>query len=599
MRPNGSAVLVAVAVVVGLVCGLPHGLIPLQLSDPAAYTPLVISDVSFVTFDETFNYAARAREVMDGRWRVTDPLAWEYKTVPAFYAPPEQVALGVLARALGSVDRVFVLADVVFPAIDFLLIVLFLRALGAAMPLACLGALAILSGGVQNSVRLLVDVARVAAGGDPATLARIVRPLEFTRTWTPELTFVLLIGGFIALWHALERRSWAWAALCGVCVAMLIPSYYFYWMFLAASVAVLGARALLTGPRDRAPLLGFALVLGAALATPYWLSYRAFQQLPEAVEITTRFGLEPGRHLVVPSLKDVALLAALAAAARVLGGTRFVFMLALGLALVLCRNVQLVTGFTVQSGHWGYRTVVIWQTLSLATLLTALPGLGPAQTPTRLARALRAGAGAGAVVLVVAMIGHQVVLSRNTAPAFTLPPGFAEAFAWINRSTPRDSVIVSPSFETSLLIPAHTHANVFMPTGLQALAPNRELVERLLLTYKAYGVPTSYLAASLRDVPDRLRATNGRFSRRQPELLEQWTAWYLFQWQPILPADRAALVERYERLALDPARPFGPYRADYVWMSSLEATKGPGVLSHSWLERVYENGGVTIARVRR
>lgn len=591
--------LLAVAVVVGLVCGLPHVLIPLRLPAGAAYTPLVISDVTFVTIDETSAYAARVREVMDGRWHVTDPLAWEPKAVPAFYEPPEQVVLGLLARALGSVDRLFVLADFAFPPLVFLLIARFLLALGASTSLACLGALALLSGGVQNSARFLIDASRVAAGGDPALLARLVRPLEFTRTWMPEVTFLLLITGLIALWFALERRSWAWAAVCGACLGILIPSYYFYWLFLAAGIGVLIVHALLTGQRERAAIAGFVLALGLALATPYWFSYYAFQQRPEATEITLRFGLEPGRWVVVPSLKDAVLLTALAAAWRVLGRRSFAFMLTLGIAVVLCRNVQLVAGFNVLSGHWGYRTVVIWQSLSIATILTALPGLGPARTPTFVARGMQAGATAVAALLVVVMIGHQVVLSKNTAHAFTLPPGFAKAFDWINRSTPPDSVVVSSSFETNLLIPAHTHANAFVPTG-QGLASNAELIERLLMTYKAYGVPASYLRASLDDaLADRLQGTNGRFLRARPELLEQWAIWYLFQWAPITAAERASIAERYERLPAAAERPFGRYRADYVWMSSLEATKGADVLRHSWLERVYEGDGVTIARIRR
>jgi hypothetical protein len=82
---------VAVALGVGLVCGLPHLLVPRQLSDPSAYTPRVISDVSFVTVDETSFYAARIREAMDGRWRVTDPLAWESR---ASSCPPASRRIG-------------------------------------------------------------------------------------------------------------------------------------------------------------------------------------------------------------------------------------------------------------------------------------------------------------------------------------------------------------------------------------------------------------------------------------------------------------------------------------------------------------------------
>jgi hypothetical protein len=216
-------------------------------------------------------------------------------------------------------------------------------------------------------------------------------------------------------------------------------------------------------------------------------------------------------------------------------------------------------------------------------------------------RVLDAGAVAGIVIALVAVAGHQVAFARNTAPAFVLPDGYKEAFDWLNRSTPRDSVVVTPSFETNMLLPVYTHANVFLPNGNQSLAPTAELVDRLLIVYKVFGVPPAYLAASLRDDPARapaMAANGGRFERRRPELLEQYARWYVFHL--FVPSD--ALVReiqtRFEQLAVSPARPFGRFRADYVWMSPLEATKGTLDL-RAWpgMAPVYEAGGVTIARV--
>jgi len=85
----------------------------------------------------------------------------------------------------------------------------------------------VLSGGVQNGARFLVDGARAcsrrrhAARAHRAT-ARVHAP------WTPEGDVRPADGGLIALWLAHERRSWRWAALASVCLALLIPCYLFY-----------------------------------------------------------------------------------------------------------------------------------------------------------------------------------------------------------------------------------------------------------------------------------------------------------------------------------------------------------------------------------
>jgi len=54
------------------------------------------------------------REVMDGRWRVTDPNRVGNRKRPAFYAPPEQVVLGATARSSDQSSDV-IACDFIFP----------------------------------------------------------------------------------------------------------------------------------------------------------------------------------------------------------------------------------------------------------------------------------------------------------------------------------------------------------------------------------------------------------------------------------------------------------------------------------------------------
>lgn len=600
-----TAAIVCVAALVGLLFGLPHLLIPALLPDPSRYTPLVVTDVSFLTVDETYSYGPRVREVMDERWAVTDPIVYEHKSRWPFWFPVEQVLLGAMGRWLGSAPRVYVISDFLFPPLDFLLLAKFLALVTGSTALALLGALAILAGGGQNSLLLLVDLGRAVMGGSSERLAALVRPLEFSRLFTPELTFIPFIGGLVALYLALTRASVRWAVVAGVCLALLIPSYLYYWMFFAAGVGLLWLEAAARGDGPRVKVLTAALGLGFLLALPYWISYARFMGLPEALEVTTRFGAERGRYVVWPGVKDLVLMAATALLWWRTREEPFRFLLAFWVGLIACRNVQLVTGYMVQTVHWGYRVGYIWQTITIVALLAAIPRLaakaGLVDSLKNSGLWIRRLALAGVPLLLVSIAGYQVTLSRNTAHAFALPPGFAEALDWINRETPRDSVIVTPSFETNMLIPVYTHANVFMPNGNLSLAPTEELIERLLITYRLFSVPGDYLRASLRDDPERLAAfgrNRDRFARSRPELLEQHGLWYFFhrlRW----PEERIrSVADRYERFTLDPKQPFGRYRADYVWLSPLEKLKGSADLSAlPFLVWVYENQGVKIARV--
>ncbi|HYE94198.1 MAG TPA: hypothetical protein VEA38_24405, partial [Terriglobales bacterium] len=356
----------------------------------------------------------------------------------------------------------------------------------------------------------------------------------------------------------------------------------------------------------QARLLAITLATGLVVAAPYFVSYALSMARPENAEIAVRIGLERGRALARPSLKDVLLIVLAAAAAWRLRSRAAGFVLAFFVGYVLCRNVQLVTGFTVHSVHWGYRVGNIWSTVTIAVLAASVPVVlrgWSERGATHARQVITKAALAGLVIGPIALAGYQSAFARNTARAFVLPDGYAEAFAWIDRETPRDSVVATPSFETSMLLPVYTHANVYLPNAIPSMAPTAELVERLLLVYKAFDVPAAALAASLRPDPARPVPIGARpaFPRREPERLERHaTHWYVFSQLQPSPAALEAIVARYEALPARAPRPFGPYRADYVWMSPVEGTKARlDVAAHPALSVVYRGpGGVTIAKVR-
>jgi len=595
---------IGVALIVGVGFGAPHLIGVRVVNDPPGYTPLVVTDVSFVTIDETFVYGARVREVMDGRWFVTDPLTWEHKPAWPYWIPPEQWLLGAMARLLGGVPAVYVVADFVFPPFVFVVTAGLVAALTGSWLLGSAGALLLLARGLHHSLAMCVELGRAAMGGDTPAPASIVRPLEFSRLFAPELTFVPFAGALWALALALQRTSVTWAAVAGVALAVVIPSYVYYWTVVAAATAVLLAASVLRRRAVEARLFALVLCTGALLAAPYFASSALAMMQTGRGEGAARFAVERGRYVSWPPPKDAILMTLAGLLAWRLRSRCLLVVFAVWVGYMLCRNVQLVTSFTLHAVHWGYRVGYIWQTITLIALLATVPRLLAERWPraeVAARRMLTAGAIAVIVVALVAILGYQAAFARNTAPAFALPDGYREAFAWVNRSTPPDSVIATPSFETNMLLPVYTHANVFLPNH-HSLAPTAEIVERLLLVYKVFGVPAPYLAESLGDDTVRagaMIANRGRFDRRRPELLEQAARWYVFHLARPSDALVADLVARYERLTVPPAQPFGRFRADYVWMSAAEATKGRFETSE-WpgMVVVYRAGGVTIARTR-
>lgn len=595
------------AFLVGVLFGLPHFLIPRLLPEPSRYAPLVVTDVSFLTVDETYSSGPRLREVMEGRLIPTDPATFEHKSKPIPYYPLEVTAVGILGRWLGSVGAVYVAADFLLPSLNFLLLVWFLRPLTDHAVLAVFGSLAILSGGIQKGVGFLLGGARTLLGGDVGVLASVTRPLMFSQFPVPQASFLLLLAALILFLKVIEDPGRRGAALgSGATFGLLFYSYIYYWLPFGALVGIYGLTRGLS--RDRQGFAASTLVLGtgAIVSMPYWVSFLRFRALPESADVLLRAGVETDRYAILPSSKEAVLIVAFLLLFWWTRDRRHLLILAGAVGIVAAKNIHLVTGIMIEKLHWDYRIGYIWQTVMLVTLLGALASV-PIPRWEGLQRQIRKrfltpALSAGVCVLLLFVLAYQVTLSKNVYAAHVLPSGFSEAFQWLNRNARPESVVVAAGFETSLLLPVYTHANVFLPTANTTLASTAELVDRLLLTYRLFEVPLERLESGLRPDPERETVFTGRgnrWSRERPDLLEQNLPWYIFRRQPVSDGEVSRIVERYRGTRFDPKEVRRRFRLDYVWEGPIERAKGNTDLNVlPFLETVYDHQGIRIYRVR-
>jgi hypothetical protein len=595
--------------VVGLIFGLPHLLVPLLLGPGLRYTPLVISGVSFVTIDETYSHGARVREVRDGRLTVSDASVYEHRADPTFFPFLPDLLLGLVSRLTG-VPNAFILADFLLPPVVLVLLYWLFFELTRSAAISVLGSLAILFGGVRNSVLVF---GRLVAGQADTFL----RPFEFSRFPTPELTFIPFAATMLCLVLLVERRRTGYALAGGVLFGSLFYCYPYYWGFVAVGGAILGVMLLgIERDRELAGLVGLVLLTGAVISIPYWVSHFQFRSLPDAEDILSRIGIERTLRATLPSAKTVALGLVVGALYRAMRSRAQLLLCAFMLGSVVCQNMQLVVGYNVYSPHWNYRVVYVWQTvMSFAALKYILSVEYRSRRVARLRDVLRGrfvvrACAIGAMVVLAGALTRQALMSRSLYRAYTLPAGFQEAFDWLSRTTPRDSVVMSSSFETNMLLPVYTHNKIFLPTGngLLSLSSTEEILDRLVITYCLYQVPYDYAAAGLTTSVDgyrRIRANEALFDRRRPERLEQDMVWYVFHLKFVHRKDgppreiREAVLHRLRACGEARDRKQWRYRVDYAWESPLERQKGGADLStYRDLEKVYEAKGVRIFRFR-
>jgi len=167
-----------------------------------------------------------------------------------------------------------------------------------------------------------------------------------------------------------------------------------------------------------------------------------------------------------------------------------------------------------------------------------------------------------------------------------------EAFAWLDRNTPEDSVVAALSPQTGLRIPAYTHNKTAAAFSIPTISdlPPRENARRILYALSLFGTDLeSYLKVAQEASADwSRRLWTGTMDLRSQERAG------IFGWHFLLgPAQASALMRRAAQEA-----PLA-YPVDYLWVGPFERSLIPasGLPGSAKLTQVFANSEIAIYKV--
>ncbi|MBI4872176.1 MAG: hypothetical protein HY814_11490 [Candidatus Riflebacteria bacterium] len=577
---------ILVAVLVAVLFGLPHLLIPLVQRERGylePYVNLVAAGVTSFGFDECNTYGAFVRREMDGFFRCADPYVYEHRDVPRMFGWLPNAMLGQAARLLGSVERLAIAGDFVFPAIFYLILYRVLRRWGCRPDVATLGALGVLLGqpllaylpprGFSQLGELWTNLTSYGGGH---------RPLDYSRFYVPSfivLFFAWSLGAVHAWLEDGERRARRlWAAAGSM--AVLFYLYVYYWTFLCAGTAIYVAARWGSDPQGRRALLVRAFQLAALtalLSVPFWYDFVSSWTAPYAADLKMRLVQTDGRFTgLAKGLKYLAVAAVLFA----LSARRAVDLWAASLIAggAACLNAQLLTGHTVQPWHWETRAVHPAMALSLALALQNL--MAAPRWWGRLARSRAV----GFVGLFLLAWGFSVHLTYSTsmAAAHRLPAPQGACLDWLGSNTCAGDVVLTNSIEFNALLTAHTHCFRFVPGAISTLVPTDEGLERMFLGHRLLDVPAEVVRGRLSSEARIPPGVNAGAYCPSPEQLEEMGRYFFLGWryarsesETTLPASVAAQFEaRYRALPAKPAQWLDRFKLDWIVLTPADRRLG-------------------------
>ena len=633
--PNRKSPLVwplLLSILVGFIFVWPNVLMPFLQRDPSCtYTPLITTTYEL---EETV-YASGIREVFDGRLCVRDAQLYEHKDEPSFIPRFPYLALGLLARLLGSVPRVFVVCDFALPAAIFLLAYMLLFQLTRDPWLSAAGGVVLLFG--YHLVpyiplmprRLIQEIVNYQHG---------MRPIDrFSRLPYNQFSFALLLLATFLIYLAVTRAHGILLVVAALVGALTFYTYFYHYTYLSAACFTMWIVSLLRGDKQVSRRLILLLVLMSFFSIPFWVSYIRFTELPQYGDILSRMGIE---------LKTVGLLQ-LCVLAQVSGylllswlllrtlDFPFCFLASFLVAGVLCYCIPIAVGFGIQSFHWSSNALDPYIILLLAYVFSAARKMDPASPFARkIASAYAASQRGLCVLLILFFLAYGLYIhtrySINTKSEFCMPRSLTDAFAWLDAHTESDAVVASTSIHTINLLPAYSHCNNYAPNALMTAASSEEIIDRLCILYRLYGVPIEFvekvlqadnmLADLIRSFPDtrtvsphdidvaywsgnffHAKFAFGPWNANQPyrfpeEVQERIRKSFMLY----VPLDvREAIRSTYERyLHEDPRNLLHIYRLDYLFYGPFEEQISDLDFSrHPFLTPVYARDGIEIFRV--
>ena len=488
---------VTIAILVGFIFGLPHLLIPIFLGSGVSYTPLVagLDNVCGITHDEALFYGAQIKKIFDGKPFFADVDLYEYRNVSNPFSTFPYFVFGNIAKLLGSVQRLFILADFILPPLIFYSIYLLLLSLTGEMVVSVFGSIFLIFG--PDIFRAISAVLKTYSGYSYAFWNfPLNNPFSFSRFISPEFNLPILFFSLYFIYQGIKKYSYFYSAISGIFLGLLFHSYLYFWTFyLSGSLALL---FLYVFKKDfkRVKIILLAVMIGAIISIPYFLKQIEFNKFINHNDILLRFGLVRGSFVEWYHTIEgfVALLILIIFCKKRDEG--FYFLLAFMFGGIMCLNQQILTGKTIQNHHWYFLTIQPWFVFILSYLLSSVVKKSERQN---LLKRLNISLILKVLIIFLLFSGliKQTVYAERTYNTYSLTEEEKALFAWLKEKSKTDDVVLSLNRRLDDLIPVYTKNFVFLPNGVLTFASDKEIIERLIIAFKLYGVKEEYLKENL------------------------------------------------------------------------------------------------------
>ncbi|MCK4554709.1 hypothetical protein KAU19_07175 [Candidatus Parcubacteria bacterium] len=603
--------LVIIAIIIGFINVLPHLLSKNALArEGKEYYPF-----SFVYYyDETNVTGPRIREVLDGHYIVSDVDLYEYKDYPPFWPPLSPLLHYPILKLTNNIINTVIISDFLFPIFIFLLLFLLSYVITKKKFLSLFFAcfFALYHDASINfppfTVEYLKEFIKILfplnIGNHP-----VANFLTLRESFIPCLP--IFLSAIIFCYLNYKHNKKIFVVLFGIFYALNAYTYPFHFIYLSAALCVLLVVLCLRRRWDVVKRFALSFAVSFAVLAPFFYWQIKLRLLPQYKEIFYGMGVEEGHAFRISYWKEYIWYLIFSYIIFLWGIIKkrkeiSYFIISFILTGILVLNMQVVLGFNVQPNHWEPRAIFLGLSLGWLVIFWWAYEHFSKKISKNIIFIV-------ATLIIISLTSHAILYqfyaAQRNDKLKTIPIYMQESFKWLNNNTEIDTVVVSPSLLTNVFIPLYTHNNIFIPRRANSFAPENEIIDRLILAYKLFGVKKERLDQTINFKDYKICQNHNdlecalynadigcgfsylflvKYARRDLDIYTRYAKRDLENRIPKKLYEE--IMDKY--YSFDTEKALSQYRMDYLYLGPREKTISSADFTK--FEKVYDNKGVEI-----
>jgi MFS family permease len=391
--------------------------------------------------------------------------------VPWLLPPLNPIIMGGLGKALGSMERAFIVSDFVFPPAIFLAVYAVFYEMVRRRTAALLFA----------SVFIISPLAALLSPS--ASFLPRAELLYFSSFEYPKVTFIFYALALLFIFRTLRCGGKKNIIAGGIFFGILFYTYLYDWAYIVVALTLSLVWFALRREWSATKFLAGIIGIGGALSIPYWLNFLSLRRLPHYEDLVFRIGgVEIGRQFRFSSVwktyaRHLAWVGALLVLYRPHVSRQVTFLISLLFTYFVVVNVQVILGFSPQPDHW-YRETFLPVLLSLAMICVWVWNHFLSRHITlRVFRPV-------VFIFLLCFFGYalfgQYTLSKDEVVAWGIDKQYAGAYEWLALHASENATVASVSVETNRELSLFSPRTSFLRSGGITLASHNDLWERAL-----------------------------------------------------------------------------------------------------------------------